>query len=209
MGAEEMRHRVVGQHDAPGVVRPEVHPDAVAHHHHGSVAPGPDLDVVHLMARVRGRHHVLAPVLRPLHRPAADDGGGGDEEILRIAGGLGAEAAAHVGGDHADLVGGQPEGGDQSLLDEVHHLGPVPGGEAPVARVPLGDHPARLHRHADITLHVEALAHAHVGGAQRGLRVAEAGLEVRARRCRPTPRGCTGAPASPPATMSYHRASGS
>ena len=177
MGAQKMRHRVVGEHDAPDVVRAQVHPDAVAHREHGAVAPGAQLDVVHLVARVRRAHHVLAPVLRPLHRAPALDGGHGDQEVLRVPARLGPEPAAHVGGDHSHLVGGQLEGAGQPLLHEVHDLRGVPGGERAVARVPLRDHAARLDGHAHVALHVEALAHHHVGAAHGRVGVAEARRE--------------------------------
>jgi hypothetical protein len=62
----------------------------------------------------------------PLHRPARGDGGRGNQEILRIAGRLGAEAAAHVGGVDADLVRRQPQRGHEPLLDEVDNLGRIP-----------------------------------------------------------------------------------
>ena len=172
-----MRHRVVGQHDAPGVVGAQVHPDAIAHRQHRAVSPRRDLDVVHLGARVGRAHHVLAAVLGPLHRPARHDGGGGDQQVLRVAVRLGAEAAAHVRGDDADLVRRQPERGHQSLLDEVDDLGAVPRGERAVARIPLGDHAARLDRHAHVARDHEALAHPRVGLAEGRLDVAEAGLE--------------------------------
>ena len=167
MRAQQVGHRVVGQHDAPGVVGAQVHPDAIAHRQHGPVPPGRDLDVVHLGAGVGRAHHVLAAVLGPLHRPARQDGRGGDQQVLRIAVGLGAEAAAHVRGDDPDLVERQPERGHQPLLHEVDDLGAVPRGERAVARVPPGDHSARLDRHAHVARDHEALAHPRVGLAER------------------------------------------
>src|SRR5262249_56877015 len=50
---EEMRHRVVGQHDAPRVVGAEVEPDTAAHGHPAAVTARGDLDVVELMPGVR------------------------------------------------------------------------------------------------------------------------------------------------------------
>ncbi len=177
MWAQEMGHRVVGQHDAPGVVGAEVQPDPVTHGEHGAVAPRRDLDIVHLVPRVGSGHHVLATVLRPFDRAAGGDGGGGDQQVLRIAVGLGAEATAHVRRDDSDLVRRQAKGGHQPLLDEVDHLRAVPRGERAVTRVPLRDHPARLDGHADIALDVEAFAHRHIRGGEHGIGVAEAGLE--------------------------------
>ena len=141
------------------------------------VAPRRDLDIVHLVPRVGGGHHVLTTVLRPFDGAARRDGRGGNEQVLRVAVGLGAEAAAHVRRDDADLVRRQAKGRHQPLLDEVDHLGAVPRGERAVTRVPLRDHAARLDGHADIALDVEALAHRHVRGGEGGVGVAEAGLE--------------------------------
>ncbi len=104
----------------------------------------------------------------------ASDGRGGDQQVLRVAVGLGAEAAAHVGGDDADLVRRQPERGHQALLHEVDDLGAVPRGERAVPRIPLGDHAARLDRHAHVARDHEALAHPRVGLAEGRLDVAEA-----------------------------------
>ena len=177
MRSEQVRHRVVGQDDAPGVVGAQIEPDAVAHAQHRPVAPRGDLDLVHLVARVAGRHHVLAAVLRPLDGPARDNGGRRDQQVLGIARRLGAEATAHIGGDDANLVGRQTERRDEPLLDEVDDLGRVPRRQRFVARVPLGDHAARLDRHAHVALDLEALLHRDVGLGERRGGIAEAGLE--------------------------------
>ena len=154
MGTEQVGDGIVREHDAPGIVRAEVDPDVVAHGEHRPVAPRADLDVVNLVARMGRRHHVLAPVLGPLHRSPHRHRRRRDQQVFRIAIGLGPEAAAHVGRDDPDLVGGQPEGGHEPRLDEVDDLRAVPGGEALVALIPLRDDAPRLHRHADIALDV-------------------------------------------------------
>ena len=172
-----MGDRVVRQHDAPAVVGAQVEPDLVAHGQDGPVAPRGDLDVVRLVARVAGAHHVLAPVLRPLHGAPRRDGGDGDELVLGVAARLGTEAPAHVGRDDADLVGRKAERRDQPLLDEVRHLRAVPRGQRAVALIPLRDHAARLDGHPDVALDVEALAHGDVRGGEGRVGVAEARLE--------------------------------
>ena len=189
MGTEQMGDGIVREHDAPGIVRAEVDPDVVPDGQHRAVAPRADLDVVNLVARMRRRHHVLAPVLDPLHGPPRRHRGRRDQQVFRIAIGLGPEAAADVGRDHADLVGGQPERGDEARLDEVDDLGAVPRGEAPVALIPLRDDAPRLHRHADIALDVEPLAHPHVGLGEGARGIPEAGPEMDADVARDTPRG--------------------
>ena len=178
MGTEQVGDGIVREHDAPGIVRAEVDPDVVAHGEHRAVAPRADLDVVNLVARMGRRHHVLAPVLGPLHRPPHRHRGRRDQEVFRIAVGLGPEAAAHVGRDDPDLVGGQPEGGHEPRLDEVDDLRAVPRGEALVALIPLRDDAPRLHRHADIALDVKTLAHPHVGFGEGARGISEARAEM-------------------------------
>jgi hypothetical protein len=73
MRAQQVRDRVVGKHDAPHVVGPEVEPDVIAHGQDRPVAPGGQADAVRLMAGVGRAHHVLAPALDPLHRATQRD----------------------------------------------------------------------------------------------------------------------------------------
>ncbi len=128
---------------------------------------------MHLVPGVGRGHHVLASILAPLHGPAEREGGDRDERVLRVARGLGAEAPADVGGDHADPAGRQPERRGEPLLDEVGDLGAVPRREGPVAAVEGGDHAAGLDRHPDVALDPEALLEHDVGGAERGVGVAD------------------------------------
>src|SRR5207244_5061734 len=124
--------RVVGEHDAPDVVSAEVEPDAIGEADDGTVAPGAEPDRVGLMPRVRGAHHVLAAVLDPLHGPAERARGDRHQRVFRVAGGLGAEAAAEVGRDHADPAGWYFQRGHEPLLDEVRDLRAVPRRERAV-----------------------------------------------------------------------------
>src|SRR4030095_9933227 len=96
--------RVVGEDDAPHVVGAEIEPDVIPHSEDRAVAPRGETDLVRLMARVRGAHHMLASTLDPLHGAAEDHRGGRYQEILGVAGGLGPEAAAAGGGEHPGEV---------------------------------------------------------------------------------------------------------
>ncbi len=171
--ADQVRDGVVRQHDAPDVVRAEIEPDAVGEADDGAVAARAKTDRVRLVARVRGGHHVLAPVLDPLHGPVQRARGERDQHVLRIAGRLGAEATAEVGRDHTDLVRRQLESCHQPLLHEVRDLGAVPGSEGAVAAVPQRDDAACLERHADVALDAERLLEHDVGAGQRALGIAD------------------------------------
>jgi hypothetical protein len=176
--AEQVRDRVVRQHDAPRVVGAEVEPDAVADAEHGPVATRGERDVVDLMTGVGRARHVLAPVLDPLHGAAEDHGRDRDQRVLRISLSLGAETAAEIGRDDADLVRRQAERGRQALLDEVGHLGRVPRRQGAGAPVPRRDHAACLDRHPDVALDRERLVHDDVGRGERGIDVADGVTEA-------------------------------
>ena len=76
-----------------------------------AVARAGDLDVAIDLARVIGRHQVLAAVLDPFHRAADVAGRERDQEILGIELAAHAEAAADVGLDHVDGGLGEPSMG--------------------------------------------------------------------------------------------------
>ena len=88
----------------------------------------------------------FAAVAHPFHRPPHPLGGPQRHHLLRIDENLGAEAAAHVGRDHAQFVlGRQPhEGGD----DQARHMRVLAGGpqgEAVAAGIVVADRGTRLH----------------------------------------------------------------
>src|SRR5204863_69042 len=119
MWPNQVRHGVVGQHDAPDVVGPEVDPDAIDEPEDRAVAPRAQTNRMRLVARMRGAHHVLAPVLDPLHGPPEHARDDRDQRVFRIARGLGAEPAAEVWRDDADAVRRQFERRYEALLDEA------------------------------------------------------------------------------------------
>jgi hypothetical protein len=82
--ADQVRDGVVRQHHAPHVVGAEIEPDAIAHREDRTVAPGRERDRVHLVARVRGAIHMLAPALDPFHGPAEHTRRDRDQRVLRV-----------------------------------------------------------------------------------------------------------------------------
>ncbi len=105
-----------------------------------------DRHLVLLLALLGGGQHVLEAVLDPSHRPGQPPREERDQDVLRIDDELGPEAAAHVGGEHAHLVGGQVEQVGDELADLVRHLGGGPHRELAEGRVPVRHEPAGLHR---------------------------------------------------------------
>ncbi len=204
MGPEQVRHRVVRQHDAPARCTRRGPPRCGrarrawcrrAARRSRCRAPGARAWAEPIMCSRRSSVHFTGRRAR--------DGGRGDQEVLRVAVGLGAEAAAHVGGDHAHLVGGQAERGHQPLLDEVDDLRAVPGGERcrrarPTAR------PRRASRSACRRSAGRRSARAPARrprGRPRRRRRSPV-VNAHARRCRPTPGGAAARPARAAATMS-------
>src|SRR5439155_23203093 len=80
-----------------------------------AVGRGGDLDLVDLVAPVDRGLHVLAPRLDVLDGPAETQSQRGGDHLVGIDVELGPEAAAHIGGDHADL--GLRHAEDQAELD--------------------------------------------------------------------------------------------
>ena len=72
-------------------------------------------------------------------------GGHDGEHVVRVRCALGAEAAADVLGDHADLVL-EPERRRERLADDVHALGRVVERQAGPSGGPNGDGGVGLHR---------------------------------------------------------------
>ena len=173
-----------------------------------------DLEVPELVALLLGRDEVFAAVLDPLHRLAEPHRARGDERVFRIERALGAEAAAHVRRDHADLVLGEIEHVHEDALDAMRRLrGDV---ERVAAGIEIGHRnaPARLHREAAAAVRVErglnrarglrkSLVHVadHERHARdeiaRRCRDALSARRARALRARPTPQGAARSPPPP------------
>jgi hypothetical protein len=88
--------------------------ELAAHAQDPAVAVERHLHVPILVALLRRGEEILAPVLDPLDRALEAERRGGDHRLLDEIIGLGAEAAAHVGTDDADLRRIEPE---QKLVD--------------------------------------------------------------------------------------------
>ena len=137
-----------------------------------AVALGADLDVVDLVAPVVGDHHALRARLDPLHRapelarrPRAAD-------LLGVDLQLGAEAAADLGGDHADPVLADAEHDREEQAQEVRHLGRAP--DRQLVGAVVGQHAARLDRRAGDAMVDDATLDDDVGLGEAGLEVAAA-----------------------------------
>ena len=121
-----------------------------------AVLLGGDRDVLDLVAAVVGRDQRLRAGLGPLDRVAQLRRDHEDEDLLGGDLQLAAEAAADVGGDHPQLVLGQPERRRQHRAQDVRDLRGRPHGELLAGRV--DDHRARLHERRDQPLLAEPRA---------------------------------------------------
>ena len=109
------------------------------------VAAAADLHELHLRAAVAHRDHVLRARLVPADRAPEATGQPGDEQLLRVGAGLGAEAATHVRRDDPHLLGRQPEDLGEAVANAVRVLRRDEHVEAALA-VPRGRRASRLHR---------------------------------------------------------------
>ena len=105
-----------------------------------------------------GGEQMLAPILDPLHRPAAEARRERDQEVLRIELAARAEAAADVVLHHADGAFRQTEMFCQHAPVEERDLGGAVDGQLTARRIPFRQQPARLHRDGAVALDREALA---------------------------------------------------
>ena len=115
-----------------------------------------DRQLVLLLALLGGGQHVLESVLDEANgtREAAREER--DQDVLGIDDELGAEAPAHVGREHAHLVGGEVEQVGDELADLMRHLGGGPHRQLAEGRVPVRHEPAGLHRLAAATADAQA-----------------------------------------------------
>ena len=124
------------------LVRAEVGDDPGATAGDRAVALGGQRHVVHLIAPVMARGHVLRARLGPLDRPPEALGEGEHERFLGVDLQLGAETSAHVGCDHPQLVLGYA---DHAREHEARDVRDLRGGvEREVVAARLGNAAARL-----------------------------------------------------------------
>jgi len=88
-----------------------------------------DFGIPVLIALHGGGDEMLAPVLDPFDRPVQHDGGQGYCYILGIDHQLGAEAAADIGGDDANLIFVAAQHIDENPQRRMWHLGRAPQGK--------------------------------------------------------------------------------
>ena len=126
-----------------------------------------------LFAGVVGGQEVLAAVLDPAHRPAEPARQVGNEEVLGIELAAGAEAAAHVALDEADLVLADVQQVGQHAPVEVRNLGHTPHRHSLATGVPLGKETPGLHGQRGVAAHRERAAEHARGGPDDGVDVTE------------------------------------
>ena len=131
-----------------------------------------------LLARVRRVGQVLVTRLDPLHRRVEAHREQREQDLLGVDLLLHAEAAAHVGRDHADPVLAEPERLAKRVAQGVRPLGGRPHGEATRPEVVVGEHAARFQRHPGVAMDVVAPACHHFGAAERSIGVAGSHGEV-------------------------------
>ena len=130
--------------------------------------PGPaDLDVLQLSPALRHADQVLAAGLGPAQRPAHLPGRPDDDERVAVDADLRAEAAAHVGHHHANLVRGHAQDAAQDQAAHLRVLRAVPDGQLAVFKG--GRRRAALHRQAGEPLVDDVLLDDHLAGVERGV----------------------------------------
>ena len=128
----------------------------------GAVALGGEVDVAEEVAAVGGGEEGLGAVLDPLDRGLDQSRKGGGHVLLAVDVDLAAEAAAHLGGDGADLVLAQTHHRRDQGAQDVRVLGRAPDGQVLATGLVLRDHAARFHRVRSEALVQHALRDHHV-----------------------------------------------
>ena len=152
-------------------VRAEIGHESVAQRHDRAVAAHADLDLMVLLARVVRGDQVLATVFDPLHRTAQAHRRPRHHVVLGIELAAHAEASAHLELDEVDEMLGMAEQIGEDAPVEVRHLRHAPEREHARPRIVSGGEPARLHRHAGVTLDGEAPGDPPLGGRERARRI--------------------------------------
>ena len=174
----EGRHHVGKRHGGDGALR---HVDAAggpgavivhqlaADAQNATVRVGGELDVPVLVAFLGGGGEVFEAVLDPFDGTAEVPGGEGHHRLLRVEDQLGAEAAADIGRDHAELRLAEAEHVAEQALGGVRGLGGGPDGQPVLRRVGRGDDAAAFHRVAAAAVDPELFAEAVRGGGEGGV----------------------------------------
>jgi len=123
---------------------------------------------------VIGREQIFRARRHPLDRPAEPPREPGDQDLLAVGTALHAEAAAHVGRDHAYAGLVEPEHPRDRRPDPERRLRRRPHRELAGVGIPAREGAPRLHRHAAEPLLLDGQAHAVRRLAKRAVRVAVA-----------------------------------
>ena len=154
------------------LVRAEVRDDPHPAGRERAVALGAERHVVDLVAPVVARRHVLGARLDPLDRAPEPLREREHERLLGVGLELRAEAAAHVGCDHAQLVLRNAEHSGEDEARDVRDLGGRVERELVAAELP--DRAARLDRRTRGAVVHEAVLDGHLGLGEAGVDVAAA-----------------------------------
>ena len=146
--------------------------DVAAQAEDDAVARARNLEVAVDLARVIGRHQMLAAILDPFDRAADMARRERDEKILGIELAAHAEAAADVELNHVDGMLGKPQHGREHATVEEQDLGGTENDEPPLRRIPFGDEAAGLQRNRGQAMTAKALAAGVLGLGESRLGVA-------------------------------------
>ena len=105
-----------------------------------------------MVARLRVGDKRLQPIDAELDRPAEQHARYDGRDLVGIDVELHTEAAANVGGDHADLVLGDFQVSAEDLLHLERRLVRVDDSEGAITGIEIGDEPARFERHGHLPL---------------------------------------------------------
>ena len=133
------------------------------HRRHPAFAGGGELQVRGFSPGVAQPDELLGAAGCPLHRRLDLQGGGGQQDVLGVAVGLGSEPPAHVRGHHAHLFLGQAQDFHQVGPQIVRGLGAGPEGKAGLLGVPVGQARPGLHGGRVNSLVHYPLPHYHAG----------------------------------------------
>ena len=142
-----------------------------------------DRDLPVLVAFLRRREKVLAPVLLPCHRTAQFHCGRGDHRLLGVERRLGAEAAADMGRDHADGIRGRARADRPACRGKMRRLRRRPNRQHVAARIVTGQHGAPFECHGAAAMEQTAPPRTHVPRVQMQRRRRHRSWERRRQCC--------------------------
>ncbi len=164
-------HRLDGSGPRIDRVGADVGGDLRAKPDDGAVRVQAELGVDDLVPGVRGREQVLAAIADPLHRAPESSRHHARGDLLGVERSLGAEAAAHVVRDHADLVLRHAQQVGQDVAHETGALRGRPQGERLAAGRVVREAAAVFHADRRVPVETKPLAHDERRAGQRAVDV--------------------------------------